>query len=362
MKPLLILAAVLAITFNSAKAAEPLLEASSQRQLDSIRSEVQERGNFDFRHKAQNQAAFEAELHAHFAFIIERNFARSSQAELTALMNDLTEAEISDLAQLYVNSASTSNRAGRLLDIFALRLSERELARVARHFGFAQTYEKLVLLAPGKAQPFLQLADVNARGPFPGESAFGPARRHTPLAHSGGAATLTDVGGGAAMVPVAGASPHLITGLGQWLNHTPYEIYLSFRTAPIGALSVRGALWETTAILSRAFVPSFGTGYAVGTYIVLPLVQQYAPSIYNQIGASVGWIVDRLGPASGSGATYGIAQRDTAATFLIPSIQAIGLSGSGGDFGVSLEWSSLGNGGAGCSFQQCPPVPQLPSQ
>ena len=40
--------------------------------------------------------------------------------------------------------------------------------------------------------------------------------------------------------------------LGGWMNFTPMEIYLDFRTAPIGALGVSGALYESSIALGTA--------------------------------------------------------------------------------------------------------------
>ncbi len=90
--------------------------------------------------------------------------------------------------------------------------------------------------------------------------------------------------------PAGGGGPSPTVGM------TLYEIYLDFRTAPIGSLSVSGALYETASFAgSKLFGPygAFTTGYALGTALS-DLIQNYAPDLWVDIGEYVAADVDAL--------------------------------------------------------------------
>lgn len=137
---------------------------------------------------------------------------------------------------------------------------------------------------------------------------------------------------------------------GQFLHFTPYEVYLSFRTAPgYAALGVAGALWETSVVLSSTLLSAYSTGYAIGTYVVKPLVQTYAPSLYEGIGNSIGSIVNTLSNSwSNTTQVQAVAQRDTASAWTLGAGQSSFLQTTGGDFGSAFQWHSAFDGGGGC--------------
>lgn len=275
--------------------------------------------------------------------------ARIDSGELANLIDGLSEAELSDLAQLYVNAASDSGSPPRLLYVLAQRLDAEHLGRLSRHFGFAAIYGAVSAMAPRKTQEFLGSTDTRHYGPTPGELRFG---------QNGRFATQN----GVRSIPTKYIIPNDLAigrmsnvGFGQFMNYTPYEIYLSFRTAPVGALAVSGALWETSVVLSSTLGAAYGTGFAIGTYVVAPLLQAYAPNLYQSIGSSIGSIVNTLTNSwSGGTSAAGLAQKDTAPLFQCASPQINAFKTSGGDYGAAAAWAN--SGGGGICTGGCPPL------
>ena len=280
-----------------------------------------------------------AAMHAAFPQIIEQNFARLDALHMAAMVNVLSDQELSDLAQLYVNATSDISAPKRLLNMMAHRLSPQHLGRVSRHFGFADVYEAINSQAPAKRNDFIAASNPNFRGPVVGDLRFGPTGAFAPE-RSGKMMTT-------AYRPYLD-SPHLMrtAGFGQFMNHTPYEIYLDFRTAPVGSLGVAGALWESSVVMSSTLLASYSTGYAIGTYVVAPLIENYAPSLYNAIGSLVSSIVNTLSNSWISG-TSGQAQQSTAPTFQSTGMQIDSFSSFGGDYGAASSWETLSGGGGG---------------
>ncbi len=292
-------------------------------------------------------------IHRNFPQIIEQNFARLDAHGMATLLDAMTEAELSDLAQLYVNAITDHGLPPKLLYAIAHRLDAQRLGRVSRHFGFAQVYAAVTAMAPDKTQRFIESTQTGYEGPRPGELRFGPDGLFAP-------AKLTTSAG---ITPVSFVLPSRFTrgdmrkvaggGFGQFLNYTPYEIYLSFRTAPVGALGVSGALWETSVVLSATLTVSYGTGYAIGNFVVAPLIQTYAPSLWNSIGAGVAGAVNTLSNSwLGGLTTMGTAQQSTAATFQVNTQQTAEFIEYGGDYGAAAAWSVMVT--SGCGRTVCP--------
>ncbi len=283
-----------------------------------------------------------AAIHAAFPQIIEQNFAQLDALHMEALVNTLSDQELSDLAQLYANATSDISAPKRLLNVMSHRLSAQHLGRISRHFGFADVYEAINTQAPAKRNDFIAASHPNYRGPAVGERRFGPDGSFAPQL-SGKLKTTAYrpyVDRPQRMQPV---------GFGQFLNYTPYEIYLDFRTAPIGALGVTGALWETSVVLSSTLLTAYGTGYAIGQYVVAPLIETYAPSLYNSIGSVVNSVVNTLSSSWGISTTaQGQAQRATAPVFQSTGLQIDSFSCLGGDYGAASSWEALSGGGGGC--------------
>lgn len=312
-------------------------------------------------------------IHRNFPQIIEQNFARLDVREMADLVDALSDAELSDLAQLYVNATTDHGLPPKLLFVMAHRLDPRHLGRVSSHFGFAPVYEAVTAVAPAKTQDFLVSSYTSYQGPTPGEMRFGPAGRFAPIGSSyqgpltvktrfllddrfapprNQSITFADY-----RLPSASTrgGMHKVGGYGQFLNMTPYEIYLDFRTAPVGALGVTGALWETSVVLSTRLGGAYYTGYEIGTYVVAPLVQNYAPNLYNAIGSSIANIVDTLTTSwAGGVSAAGQAQQSTAPLFQCTNSQMTDFSSFGGDYGAADDWSTISGGGGGSSP---PPYP-----
>lgn len=243
-----------------------------------------------------------AEVHACFPAIVEQNFAQRDAISVTALTDALTPLEWSHLALLYRAADDDLTGERKLLSVLAHRLDQRRLLRLAQHFDTHELLAAVVAVAPQKADAaFLAAMD-----------AVGARKRQN----------------------AAGGS-----GLGRFLNMTPYEIYLDFRTAPDGALGVGGALWEAATVLSRGVAAAGLTGYEIGQLIVSPLIQNYAPSLHIAIGDAIGPIVDSLfqsWPLSVQ--SQGDALKNTCPKFDPTLEQHSSFESTGGDFGTAVSW------------------------
>lgn len=313
-----------------------------------------------------------AQIHANFPQIIEQNFAALSAQKASALLDSLSAAELSDMAQLYVNAVAESGVPPRLLAVLSHRLDAQRLWRLSQFFGYGPVRAAIAEDAPMKLGGFLRRPRVTYEGPVIGDQKFGPQGRFlhdgTPRTYLSGASPT--LGGGEIVtviyrrpVPYKMVSSAVYrgdmqrpnasvtrVGFGQFLHYTPYEVYLSFRTAPgYAALGVAGALWETSVVLSSTLTTAYATGYAIGTYAVKPLVQTYAPSLYDAIGNTIGSIVNTLTNSwSGTTQVQAVAQRDTASAWTLGAGQSSFLQTTGGDFGSAFQWQSAFGGGGGC--------------
>jgi hypothetical protein len=70
------------------------------------------------------------------------------------------------------------------------------------------------------------------------------------------------------------------------VDMTLHEIYLEFRTAPVGSLSVGGSLYETAAFAATRMSVAFTTGYAIGTGMAW-IIETYSPGTWDTIGGTV---------------------------------------------------------------------------
>lgn len=299
----------------------------------------------------------ERQIHINFPQIIEQNFARLNEGDMNTLIDALSEQELSDLAQLYSNATTDTGHPTRLFQVFAHRLDSSRLGRLSKHFGFSAIYGAVVSISPNKTEGFLASSQPSYSGPIPGQNRFGPNGKYS---HSG----LVSINVNPERVSLMKAAyfeptTRLIkVGNGQFLNYTPYEIYLSFRTSPIGALGVTASLYETSLVLSTTLAGAYGTGYAIGTYVVAPLIQTYAPSLWDRIGNAIGGIVDKLTSAPDGTAANGKAQQSAAQPDAFGLSNSIGnsIGRSGGDYESAADWTDYGgysNGSAGCSPMNC---------
>lgn len=243
-----------------------------------------------------------AAIHSMFPQLIEQNFAQLRGDGAGRLLASMTPDELRALAGAY---AAAAGPQGRLLDLFALRLTGRDMGRLTPYFGYEPVYEALWRSAPNKSNEFEQFA-------------------------------ATDVASGGIAVMSAGVN----------VDMTIPEIYLSFRTAPIGSLGVAAALYETAAFASRNLTLAYGSGYAVGTALSWT-IQTYAPSLHDAIGSFIYNIVNSISQAVGTSA-LGQAQATASLSFGLGSLGGT-FSSTGGDFLVVRAWQTWsGGGGRGC--------------
>jgi hypothetical protein len=275
-------------------------------------------------------------VHANFNQVIEQNFARLGKAGTATLVDNLSELELHDLAQLYVNAAADSGHKMRLLDVLANRLDEAHLARIARHFGYTETNAAVARIAPEKLAQFSSLADVAVAAPVAGVA----------LAH----------------VAQGGVRPMGPVGIGQFLNMTPYEIYLDFRTAPVGALGVGGSLLESAGVIGVGVSLAWYGGQKAGD-VLAPLIETYDPTLWDAIGGTIAEIVNNYTTAttqvqsgqymSALGSMFGAQLSGTKET---PSVN-YDCEYHGGDYDSMGDWSaydaSMGSGGGQCFNGSC---------
>jgi hypothetical protein len=265
--------------------------------------------------------------------IIEQNLARLNGRRISALLSGMSDLELRTLAQVYSNAVHNSGRQARLHDLLALRVDGSQLGRVSRHLGFAPMYEAIHRIAPQKSHQFQEHSNPNFAAPVPGAPL--PMRSAASLKP---AAFKTD----------GTQAPQFIKTTGPTVEWTIYEIYLGFRTAPIGSLGPAAAAYQTTVYASAHLSAAFGGGYAVGTGISY-LLQNYAPAVHDAIGAAVYSLVEGLFSAftEGNSNTIGDAEEAAAWTFALGSIAPV-FETTGGDYGVVADWASIGGGGGGC--------------
>jgi hypothetical protein len=83
------------------------------------------------------------------------------------------------------------------------------------------------------------------------------------------------------------------------LDMTLEEIYLEFRTAAMGSLSVEGAIWATADYALKNLTGAWVVGTLIGSGIHW-LIETYAPSIDDKIGASMDWMMTAVANATTS--------------------------------------------------------------
>lgn len=206
-------------------------------------------------------------IHRNFLKVVTRNLANAGTATRVARLSD---RELAAIAR-HAAQGAPAERAG-LLKLFATRLDARALARIARAFGRAPT-QAAVRAYAGKA----------TRDAFDGEIAGIMA---SPDDDGGGGGDA----GGTTSYPTP--SPPRPT-----VDMTLEEIYLEYRTAPIGSLSPAGALAETAQFAGMRLTLAYATGYWIGTQIST-LIQFFAPDLDNAIGATIGTMIDDFWAAS----------------------------------------------------------------
>lgn len=274
-------------------------------------------------HGARAAADVPGAVHRNFPQIVEQNFARLGKAPFERMFVELSELEFQTLGGLYMQACMQQARDLRLLDLFAERLEVGTLARLAPHFGAEPLSAALLRMAPEKSQGFAQALSAYGQGTH---------------------------GVVAAMPPVAFVGPTI--------DYTIHEVYLSYRTAPLGALSVKAALYETAMFAGRHLVAAWGIGYAVGTALAY-VTETYAPGLWNSIGGAVHTVVQSLSTAL-EPVTQASWQSQGAHTFGLSSFESMMMQTIGGDYQVVYAWSLVSGGGyVRCGANEwCPPWEQ----
>lgn len=198
------------------------------------------------------QGTTPAEIKQRFASVIESNFANGAPE---TIVNRLSDRELSDLATRYNALTTPGNRP--LLTTFATRLGSESLIRVAGAFG---------------------------------PSAVGAAVK----AHASPAVQAAVLPALAGLAPKGVAIQPLVA---PTTDMTIQEIYLEFRTAPVGSLGAASALSETAIFAASRIGIAWWVGNAIGTQIN-NAIETYDPSLSDAIGGTVAGMVNAVQSAA----------------------------------------------------------------
>lgn len=241
-------------------------------------------------------------LHRNFPQIIEQNLAALDPIAMSRWVDNAESELWPTLAACYEAAIADAGKPHVMADLLALNLDIERLARLAPYFA-----PQVLETAVARWRPE-QHASLLALHPTP---------------YSGMGAQTTNSG--------------------PTIDYTLREIYLSYRTAPVGSLSVRAALYETTAFAGRRLAGAWGAGTLIGMGLA-PLIQHYAPGLWNSIGATVHWFVSQFQSAT-TVSERGRAQRDLLQPMDVGEGGYLGLTTRGGDYLVVKELPILISGG-----------------
>jgi hypothetical protein len=199
------------------------------------------------------------EIHARFVGVIEQNFRTGDPNKL---VHALTSHELADLATLYKRAGGTTT----LLELMAKHVDADGLTLVASAFGQYETEAAAASYSPKAIFTEFQSLPVKAA------AAASPAIAARVITAN-------------AIAAAGGAAPTV--------DMTPYEIYLDFRTAPIGSLTVTASLYEAGVFIGTKVSTAFGVGYAAGT-VTNDLIETYDPELEETIGGTVAEMLQQL--------------------------------------------------------------------
>jgi hypothetical protein len=220
-----------------------------------------------------------------FAAVMEANFDNVSAEQI---LDRLSDEELASIAARYQISAGSSNT--KLLSIFAAKLSDQALLRVASAFGTDAVKQAVI----EKASPAVKasfLAKISEVVPL----TVAPAMLPPP--------GQGNIGGGGPAEPPAGAPPSSggITlpppapPSTDWSN-TLEEIYLDYRTSPTLNMGVADSLSATSIYTYIAVQGSWDAGTYVGTGIS-NLITKYDPDLSDAIGGTIAGMVSNANQA-----------------------------------------------------------------
>lgn len=204
------------------------------------------------------------EIQQNFAAIQEMNFATGNAK---TIVSHLSDKELKDLAARYDQTAPAGDND--LLRVMATKLDTESLIRVAKAFGSNATQIAVQKYAP-----------ANVKESFRKQLAITP---NVPAM----ASALSSMAVFSGPRTMASPTPDM----------TLRDIYLEFRTAPIGSLTPASALEETAIYAGSRLVWAWGVGYAFGTGVHY-LIENYDPSLDDVIGGTIQTMIDDVGTAT----------------------------------------------------------------
>jgi hypothetical protein len=296
---------------------------------DPVRKAVLSRPRIKTLHENAVGGDLRSVLSAQTPLVLEQNIARFGDRRLHLLFSSLTDDELQLMSVIYTKAVASYGIRPHLLDMLAQRLSPSDLGRLSRHFGFAPVYEALVRRAPQKAFEFERHSHPNFMAPGPWSPIPQPSTRR-PVKF------LIDE-----------SSPSYFKRVTPTIEYTIYEIYLSYRTAPVGALGVNAALYETAVFAGQRLAFAYGAGYTVGT-VLSSLIQTYAPALHNSIGGAIYNVVNWLSDAASTNniSQIGYQQQNSSGVFQLGNTAYFFPTSS--DFDITYEWNFMQGGGSGC--------------
>ena len=301
-----------------------------------------------FEDGAESKADVAAAIARNYPQIIEQNFARMNTSATHALVNNLTDAELQAIAQLYANANADAHRAGPLLLIAADRMDGAHLARLSKFFGYSPVYDAITKMAPTKAQSFAQSAPIMYSAPVAGGA--------TPAMMTAQSSALVSK----AQARVAGTD--MLTPMQAFKPATSMtfeQLYTGFRTMQVGSMAGTAALYETMVYAGTQLSGAYIGGYAAGTALTW-VAQTYMPDWYygtfvDAVGSTVDWFqntTNTVGSFYGSSIyDLGHYEVDTAPKMNVPAGAAAEMGSSGGDAGVTqamVVYVYAGSGG--CTY------------
>jgi hypothetical protein len=312
---------------------------------DTLSKQILAHHYVSFEDGATGPADTRAAIHRDFAKVIEQNLAQMPAKSMTAWLDGMSDAELRDLAQLYVNANADTRGTGSALQVFATRLDGPRLARLAKHFGYQEMNAAVLAVAPLKAQSFAASVSIVHAGPVPG------------------AALMHDMASSGAPDPAAGRAA---TTPMPTTDMSITEIYLDFRTAPIGSLSAKSAIFETAQFAGMRLFRVGTWGYAIGTQ-VNDLMEEYAPDFYygtfvpvvgGSIDAAIVWTQDLVTRtynyfANDQTRALGAYQARTLPEMGVSPYEMNDMLIDGGDLGMEEPFEYYEEGGGACYPHLC---------
>lgn len=193
------------------------------------------------------------EIQQKFAVVIARNLSKS---DASTIVSRLTDKELSDLATLYQASAPAGDTS--IYRELAKHLDAKQLVRAAVAFGTAPI-----------STAVHSFSDANVQRAFSAQMVMNLQASHSDGPNRAGVLAMGTM--------AASAS--------QRLFMTLQEIYLDYRTDPVGSLGVRDALVETGMDVTPELWGAAQGGTWVGQQLN-NLIETYAPGLDDAIGGT----------------------------------------------------------------------------